>query len=185
MIAYPDPGLSDDQVVLRRWSLADLPCVEEASRDPVIPNGTTVPAAYTYAEGRAFIERQRSRSQNDEGISLAIHSRSVDRAVGLVVVLLRPQSGVVGLGYWVIPRARGTGCASSAARLASSWAIGPGGYSRIEAWTEPENLASHRVLERAGFQREGRLRSFLATGSTRSDADVYSRIANEGEVGHE
>lgn len=183
MIAYPDPHLSDDRVVLRRWSLDDLRCIEEASSDPVIPSGTSVPPVYSDAEGREFIERQWSRSENDEGISFAIHSRVADRAAGLVVVLLRPQPGVVGLGYWVVPGVRRTGCASSAARLVSSWAIGPAGYARVEAWVEPDNLASRCVLEKAGFEREGRLRAFLATGSIRSDADVYSRIAEDPQIG--
>jgi len=32
------PELCHGQVLLRRWSYDDLPCIEEVSRDPVIPD---------------------------------------------------------------------------------------------------------------------------------------------------
>jgi len=49
----------------------------------------------------------------------------------------------------------------------------------VEAWVEPCNAASLRVLTRAGFVREGVLRSFLHVGGRRSDAVVYSRVADD------
>lgn len=171
----PSP-LSDDRVTLRRWSFDDLGCVEEASHDLRIPAATTVPAVFSPAAGRTFIERQWSRLDNGEGISLAIHGNDIDRAVGLVVMMLRPQPGVIGLGYWIVPSARHLGYAAAAARLGSTWALAEGGFARIEAWVEPDNTSSQHVLTSAGFVLEGRLRSFLTTGPTRTDALVYSRV---------
>jgi hypothetical protein len=60
-LSYPDPPLTDGTVVLRHWAEGDIGCVEEASRDPHIPQGTTVPAIFTVAEGLAWIERQWGR----------------------------------------------------------------------------------------------------------------------------
>jgi RimJ/RimL family protein N-acetyltransferase len=91
--------------------------------------------------------------------------------------MLRPQPGVIGLGYWVVPSARRRGVARRAVALASDWALGPGEFARIEAWVEPDNRPSQSVLAAAGFELEGRLRSFLCVGDARSDALVYSRIA--------
>jgi hypothetical protein len=59
LLAYPDPPLTDGVVVLRRWAQDDLSCVEEATQDPDIPKGTTVPATFTpkaelEAKGVAF-----------------------------------------------------------------------------------------------------------------------------------
>jgi ribosomal-protein-alanine N-acetyltransferase len=91
-------------------------------------------------------------------------------------MMLRPQPDVIGLGYWIVPSARGYGYANAAIAIASTWALDEGGFARIEAWVEPDNTASQHVLTSAGFDLEGRLRSFLTTGETRSDALVYSRI---------
>jgi len=174
---YPTPALSDEVLRLRRWSLDDLDCVQEAGSDPAIPAHTTVPSLWTVDAGRAFIHRQGERAKSGEGLSLAIHHLELDRAVGLVSLMLRPQVSVIGLGYWVVPSVRHRGLAGRAVTLASDWAIGAGGYARVEAWVEPDNQPSHSVLRAAGFELEGRLRSFLAIGDSRSDALVYSRLA--------
>src|SRR5215211_5768518 len=57
--------------------------------------------------------------------SLAMHAIEVDRAVGLISMMLRPQPGVVGLGYLVVPSFRRRGFARRAVALAGDWAIGP------------------------------------------------------------
>ena len=79
-VAYPDPPLSDGIVRLRSWELTDLECIEEASRDPVIPGGTSVPVPYSNAEGRAFIERCRAHLTNGTGLAQAITDATCDRA---------------------------------------------------------------------------------------------------------
>ena len=104
--------------------MSDLDCVAMASSDPRIRAETTVPAEFTPDNGRAFIERQWSRVDNGEGVSLAVHARDIDVAVGLVVVMFRPQPGVVGLGYWVVPTARRSGYASRAVEFVGDWTCG-------------------------------------------------------------
>ena len=130
--------------------------VREAGTDPSIPSSTTVPSSWTIDAGRAFIDRQRNRIESGEGISLAIHAFNPDRTVGLVSMMLRRQPGVIGLGYWVVPSARQRGFARRAAILAGDWAVGSGGFARIEAWVEPDNQPSQSVLTAAGFELEGR-----------------------------
>lgn len=108
---------------------------------------------------------------------LAVPDLSDDRAVGLVVVSLRPQPGVGGLGCWVVPRARGRGAASAAVRLITPWSFEALRLQRLEAWVDPTNLASQRVLLSAGFLHEGRLRNFFTTADGQpSDALVFSAV---------
>jgi [ribosomal protein S5]-alanine N-acetyltransferase len=90
-LAYPDGDLSDGVALLRKWSEADLGCVREASTDPQIPRGTTVPATFTEAEGLAFIHRQWGRLDRGEGVSLALADAATNEAVGLIVLMLHPR----------------------------------------------------------------------------------------------
>lgn len=177
--AYPDPDLEDGTVRLRRWAHTDLDCVRQAAGDPRIPERTTVPAVFTAEAGHAFIERQRGRIEKGEGVSLAVADAGTDEALGLGVLLVRPQTGVVGIGYWVVPRARGRGVATRAVCLLSRWVLSNADTARVEAWVEPENVASQRVLSAAGFAREGVLRSLLSYAGRRSDAVVYSRTGED------
>ncbi len=172
-LAYPD-DLTDGTVRLRPWTSDDLACVEEASRDPRIVEATTVPGRYTTEEGLAFIHRQRERLTTGKGVSLAIADHGTGAARGLVILQLRPQPGVAGLGYWIAPPARRYGLARRAVGLVAEWGLGT--FARIEAWVEPDNEASLRVLAANGFQREGLLRGFLVLGARRADVLVYSRI---------
>ena len=177
-LVYPDPELSDGEVRLRRWRTEDLDCVRQAATDSRILQFASVPEVFSREAALEFIERQWSRLEDGEGISLAIARAGTDLAVGLTWLGFRPWHGVVGLGYWVVPNARGRGLGGRAARLASDWALGREGIARVDALVQPENLRSQRLLLSAGFTREGVLRSLLSFGASRSDAIIYSRIAD-------
>src|SRR4051812_22874480 len=127
MLPYPDPPLADGVVVLRAWRHGDVECVREAATDPRIPEGTTVPATFTPEAGWAFVDRQHARIAAGEGLPLAVADAATDVAVGFIVLLVRPQPGVAGLGYWIVPRARGKALARRAVALLAPWALVVGG----------------------------------------------------------
>ncbi|MEV1142099.1 GNAT family N-acetyltransferase [Micromonospora sp. NPDC049799] len=175
-LTYPAVDLTDGTVRLRSWREDDLECVRAAAQDPRIVEATSVPEVFSVDAGRAFLRRQWSRADSGEGVSHAIADAVTDQALGSVVLMLRPQPGVAGLGYWLIPSARGRGITTRAARLVSSWALDVVGIERVEAWVEPDNKASRRVLTAAAFEQEGVLRSFLTFPGRRADAVVFSKI---------
>ena len=172
----PHPTPTDGTVVLRRWTVADLGCVRAASEEGRVPKYTSVPERFTEEDGRAWIRRQQERTRTGQGWSLAIGDARTAEALGCVVLMLRPQAGVAGIGYWLVPEARARGYATRAVGLLTAWGLGAGGLDRIEAWVEPGNDASVRVLSRCGFEYEGRLHSFLRFPTRRADALVFSRI---------
>jgi len=178
-LSYPDPPLSDGRIGLRRWQEGDVECIRLAGTDPDIPKGTTVPANFTPAEGLAFIHRQWTRVHNGEGVTQAIVEAQSDRAIGLMWVALRPQPHVGGLGYWVVPQERGSGAATAALRLVVPWALSALDLRRLEAWVQPENVASQQVLRSAGFVEEGRLRNFLTIEGRAADVLVFSSVRPE------
>ncbi|MER7397252.1 GNAT family N-acetyltransferase [Streptomyces sp. NPDC000151] len=65
------------------------------------------------------------------------------------------EAGTVELGYDLSPSARGAGWATDAVRLLASWAAARPEVGTLVATTEPANVPSQRVLERAGFVRAG------------------------------
>jgi RimJ/RimL family protein N-acetyltransferase len=158
---------------------SDIGCVEEASHDPSIPEGTTVPATFTPAEGLAWIERQWGRADNGRGLSLAIADSRSSEALGAVVLLSRRRPLTAEIGYWLIPRARSRGLGSRAVSLLARWAVTEGRLARVEALVVPDNIALQRVLEKAGFRREEHLRSYLVFGRRRADAYIYSLLPGD------
>jgi RimJ/RimL family protein N-acetyltransferase len=55
------------------------------------------------------------------------------------------------------------------------------GLERLEAVTDVENVRSQRVLEKAGFHREGVLRRYIAGrgGGEARDAVIYSFLSSD------
>ena len=153
-----------------------MPALVTACQDPEIPRWTLVPAPYTDEHGREFVGRH-VRGEADE-VGFAIVDASNDELLG-AIGLGRPREGTGGIGYWVAAGARGRGVATRAVRLLCRWAFDELGLARIEIQAEPENEASWRTAERAGFTREGLLRSWLELKGRRRDFYGYSLLPGE------
>jgi [ribosomal protein S5]-alanine N-acetyltransferase len=80
------------------------------------------------------------------------------------------------LGYMVDVAFRGRGVATSAVRLAADRAFGEVGLHRLEAGVMPSNVASQRVLERAGFTRIGTARGLLFIAGRWEDHILYELV---------
>ena len=65
------------------------------------------------------------------------------------------EDGSVEIGYGLREGYRGKGYMTEALKAAAAWALAQKGITRVEAETEPENAASQRVLQRAGFVPTG------------------------------
>lgn len=83
------------------------------------------------------------------------------------------------LGFTLAPWAEGKGVAMRGVALVLDLAFGPGRMQRIEADCDVDNTRSQALLERLGFQREGRLRAFAKMPEGRRDFYLYSLLADE------
>jgi RimJ/RimL family protein N-acetyltransferase len=83
------------------------------------------------------------------------------------------------IGYVVAPAGRGRGLAARAVMLLTGWGFSELGLERIELRIDPRNVASERVAERAGYRREGTLRSVAFKEDARSDVGVWSRLTSD------
>jgi [ribosomal protein S5]-alanine N-acetyltransferase len=64
-------------------------------------------------------------------------------------------------------------------RLICAWAFEELPLARLQLHTLPGNAASERVAERAGFTREGLLRSFAEMKGERVDITMFSLLPGE------
>lgn len=80
------------------------------------------------------------------------------------------------LGYWVGERYWGRGIATAAVRAVTEHVLGLPGVVRVFALPFAHNRASARVLEKAGFELEGVLRSSAIKDGRVLDQLLYARI---------
>ena len=83
------------------------------------------------------------------------------------------------IGYVLIPSERGKGYCTEAVQLAVDYLFMSKDIVRIQAGTDPENVASQKVLEKAGFQREGRIRKGLFAWGNWADGYIYGILREE------
>ena len=60
--------------------------------------------------------------------------------------------------------------------MVSAWGLSLPEIHRLELYVEPSNEGSWRAAERAGYVREGLLRSWQPVGGHRRDMYMYSRL---------
>jgi RimJ/RimL family protein N-acetyltransferase len=167
--------LRDHDLVLRSWTDHDVPALVVACNDPEIAHWIPlIPSPYTEEDALAFV---RGDVQPDERSFAMTLDGVVAGAIGMSVNSLNYRGRI---GYWVAASARGRGVCTRALRLLSRWALCELELQRIDLVTDPDNLASQRVAEKAGFQREGVLRAHLRHPDGRiRDSVMFSLLPGE------
>jgi ribosomal-protein-alanine N-acetyltransferase len=89
------------------------------------------------------------------------------------------EHGIAEIGYALATRQQGRGVMPDALGLLLAELFGQTAIERIEARCSVENLASQRVLDKVGFTREGRLRSYFELGGRRVDNWLYSILRED------
>ncbi len=87
------------------------------------------------------------------------------------------------VGYWMGEKHAGQGHMLAALRVAIPYIYGGLQLHRIEAACIPDNWKSIRLLEKAGFEREGLLRKYLKINGEWRDHMMFSRLPEDGEFG--
>ena len=122
----PPDVLEREDCWLHALSVEDWALEQAMSRDPDVVKWTYYPVEMTEQESRHRIQDSLERTRR-----------------GWVRRYAR-------IFYAVLPRGRGRGIATSAARLLAEWALA-GGYAIVSLETIEGNEASERVASKAGF----------------------------------
>ena len=132
---------------------------------------------------RLRLRRYREELTAGSGMTFLIFENESGRlAGGLTLGNIKhgvAQSGQI--GYWIGERFAGRGLMFDALGLIVPFAFETLRLHRIEAACIPENARSVRVLEKAGFRREGLLRSYLKINGIWQDHYLYALISGENQ----
>ena len=176
-LSYPDPPLGEGEIALRPWRDEDIDAMVALCSDPDVARFTRVPVPYSRADAEAWLDALPDRLADGEGLRLALVLGGGE-PVGSIGLRIDPLDGdIAEAGYMVAPAARGRGAATTALRLVSRWALRDVPVARVQLSTHLDNDASQRVAERAGFRREGVLRSWEELRGQRVDLVMFSLVA--------
>jgi ribosomal-protein-alanine N-acetyltransferase len=108
---------------------------------------------------REFIQRCIQCWQDESAFPWIVVRKNDAELVGMIE--LRIDHFRADLGYVIAREYWGNGYATEMTKSVIGWAITQENIYRVWATCDVENLASARVLEKAGMQREGVLRRFI------------------------
>jgi RimJ/RimL family protein N-acetyltransferase len=180
----PEPPLADDVVTLRPWRAEDAPALVAClDGDPEISRWLDqIPQPYGLDDAHQYLAACRRDWEAGAGVSFAV----LDAVDGTLLASLGMRladlpDGVAEAGYWVAREARGRGVATHALRLASRWLFRATEIERLQLRADALNVPSQRVAEKAGFTREGVLRSlhYNPRRGRRVDFVIFSLLRSE------
>ena len=170
-------------VRLRPWRADDVPELARCCSDDEIARWLdSVPQPYGEADAAAYIGRTAQWWQEGSFWPFAVTGADDGRLLGAMGIGWTDERvRAAEAGYWIRREARGQGIAVRALRLVSGWAFESVGVRRLQLRTEIDNEPSQRVAEKAGFTREGVLRSsgWSERRGRRLDFVVWSLLPGE------
>ncbi|WP_158624173.1 GNAT family N-acetyltransferase [Micromonospora sp. HM5-17] len=154
--AFPPIRIETQRLVVAEFEAADagnVAVVIAAGEWDALPPGAPRDAGAVWRWLRTDLGVFREAGQ---GVHLAIRQRDSGTHVGAMSLFrLDRRQGTAEVGYGLRPAMRGRGYAVEALSALTAWALSTGGLRRVDAVTAPENAASQRVAERAGYLRVG------------------------------
>jgi RimJ/RimL family protein N-acetyltransferase len=136
--------------------------VRQTSRAEVLRNFDNPPQVALVCERQRFIIEKKDGTR-----------------VGTITHWLAQPERFMEIGYNVVRGERGRGCGTEAVQLMVDYLFLSKDIARIQAFTDVRNKASQRVLEKAGFKREGTLREAGLVRGRRTDAYIYGVVREE------
>jgi len=160
---------------IRNWRRDDLDALLRYANNPKIAANLRdqFPHPYTRRDGIDYLNYVRSM---DVPMSFAIEYGSepvggIGFKLGIDIARLSVE-----MGYWLAEPLWGRGITTRAVIAASDWAFDGYQVVRIFATVFVHNTASVRVLEKAGFEREGVLRRSAIKNGVVLDQLMYAKV---------
>jgi RimJ/RimL family protein N-acetyltransferase len=177
-LSLPAAGITDGTVALRTPVAADVDGLLPAFTDPALREAGNLPA-FGRAEMLASLPHLPAMAASGRLLPMiAADAQTGDVVGGGTLHHLDAERSIVEIGYWVLPHARRGRFGTRIARLLAEHAFALG-VERVAAYVNVGNVASERVLERAGYTREGVVRSLPVPSGRRVDKTLFSLLPGE------
>jgi RimJ/RimL family protein N-acetyltransferase len=165
--------LEGKNVNLRIVEKEDLPLFQEWSNNPDFAG---IYNPLFAQESKGDIEKDYEKLDPQKKAWFLITKKDGTRIGYLVMGLVGPYWEI---GYVLIPSERGKGYCTEAAQIAVDYLFMSKDIVRIQATTQLENVASQKILEKTGFQKEGKIRNGMFAWGNWTDLNLYSILREE------
>jgi RimJ/RimL family protein N-acetyltransferase len=156
-----------------------LASFQEMLDDPDVKRFTRLPVPAPPGFARTWLARYEEGRRDGTSDAFAIEDEAAAFLGCVMAFGIEADARSGELGYVVAPSARGRGVATAALRRLTEWGFEERGLLRIELMISVDNAASKVVAERAGYVKEGVLRSLYVKEDLREDHELWSCLATD------
>lgn len=171
--------LSSDRIVLREFTRDDFDGVHNYASDPEVVKYMSW-GPNTRSETRRFLERniqaQVVQPRTDYNLAITLNGELIG-GCGLTIHSLSDKRAEI--GYCIRRVDWGKGVGTEVAALLIRFGFNQLKMHRIEAKCDPDNIASYKIMEKNGMQREGILRQDKNIRGEWCDSYIYSILVQE------
>ena len=174
------PTLQTDRLILRKTTPGDAEAVFAYASDPEVTRYVIWETHRSIEDSRAFLDLATSKYESGGEPDWGIVYKGDHRFVGTCgIVSWEPHHARAELGYALSRDYWGRGLMAEAVCAMISFGFNKMNLNRIEARCIAENVASARVMEKAGMIYEGTLRQRELIKGEHRDIKVYSVLRDE------
>ena len=165
---------------IRRWELSDARDLATALSNKKIQDNLRdgLPYPYTEQDGREFISAMLAANENDTfAFAITVNGKVIGSIGAFRQGNIHRQTAE--LGYYIAEEYWGKGIMTEAVKQLCDYVFSNTDIIRIYAEPFAYNIGSCRVLEKAGFQYEGTLRSNALKNGNVFDMKMYSKLKTD------
>ena len=179
MVARPGEGpllkLDGHRCTLRRWAKSDVASLVRHANNLNVAKHLRDRFPHPYTRTHAF--------------AFLTHAAARDAPTNFAIVVAEEAVGGIGyvrgsdverysaeIGYWLGEEFWGRGIATEALQMLTHYLFADEQLLRLFALPLADNAGSIRVLEKAGYEREGLLRASCVKYGERRDQLLYARV---------
>ncbi len=174
----PPEIITTERLVLRKPRLEDAPLIfNEYAQDKEVTRFLLWRPHRSIEDTKLFLRRCIRNWDGSHEFTWIITLKDSSELMGSIALWREPTGAM--LGYTLSKRFWNSGYMSESVTAVSEWAIAQKDVFRVWAVCDTENVASARVLEKSGMQREGVLRRWIVLPNISNqprDCYCYARV---------
>ncbi len=174
------PSLETERLLLRKLRLEDAGDLFEYASDPAVSRYTTWEAHKAIEDSRAVLSHWIDLYNTRQMAPWGVEHKGNAKLIGTCgFVSWAPRHARAEVAYALSRPYWGKGYTTEAVRAVIAFGFNMMGLNRIEARCDPLNVASVRVMEKAGMKFEGALRQQMFVKGVYVDRMMYSILRAE------
>lgn len=173
----PFPILESERLHFRRLTDADAPEIFALRSNPEIMKYIPRPLATTIEDALAHIKLINEKIDENIDINWAVTEKGNDKCIGLMgFYRTQPENFRTELGYMISPEHKGKGYVTEAVKTLLDFAFNTLNFHSIEAVIDSRHIASERVLQKNGFEKEAHFKENFFYNNEFTDTVIYSLL---------